>query len=87
MIIRSLLSIPRAATVDFGRSRGRDMAEIIVRAGSKPGAMMTARAEAMKTIPFREQNVEYVEQMEGNRFMNKWRVKITDEQSMGDMEN
>ena len=86
MIIRSLLSIPRAATVDFGRSRGRDMAEIIVRASSKPGAMLTARAEAIKTIPFREQKVEHVEQMEGNRLMNKWRVKIIDEQSMEDIE-
>lgn len=86
MILRSLLSIPRATTVDFGRNRGDDMAEIIVRAGSKPGAMMTARAEALKTIPFREQKIEYVEQMDQDRFLNKWRVKIVDQKSMSSIE-
>jgi len=82
MMLRALISIPRATVVDFGRSRGDDMAELIVRGATKPGAMVTARMEAAKMIPLREQNVEYVEQMDTNRLLNKWRIKIVDQQSM-----
>lgn len=82
MIFRSLLSIPRATVVNLSRNRGDDMVEVVVRAGSKPGAMVTARVEAFKTIPFREQEVKYVEQLDKDRFFNKWRVEIVDQESM-----
>jgi len=76
------MSLPRATVVDYTRNQGKDEAEIIVRAGSKAGAMMTARLEAFKTIPFREQEVSYVRQMDSDRLMNKWRVRVTDQESM-----
>jgi len=69
----------------MGQSRGKDLAEIVVRAGSKTGAIMTARAEAIKTIPFREQQIEYVEQLDSDRFLNKWRVEISDQESIADL--
>lgn len=80
MILR-LLSAPRATVVDFGRDRGDDMAELIVRAGSKHGAILTARWGSVTLIPLREQKVEYVEQVDSDRFLNKWRVKIVDRKS------
>lgn len=80
-MILKLLSPPRATVVDFGRDRGDDMAEVIVRAGSKPGAIVTARWGALTLIPFREQKVEYVEQLDSDRFLNKWSVKIVDRKS------
>lgn len=80
MILR-LLSSPRATVVNFGRDRGDDMAEVIVRAGSKQGAILTARWGAITLIPFREQKVEYVEQVDSDRFLNKWSVKIVDRKS------
>jgi hypothetical protein len=58
------------------------MAELIVRAGSKPGAMMTARLGAVSLIPLREQKVEYVEQVDSDRLMNKWRIRVVDRKSM-----
>ena len=85
MMIFRLLSPPRANTVGMGQSRGKDLAEIVVRAGSKTGAIMTARVEAVKTIPFREQQIEYVEQLDSDRLLNKWRVEISDQESMADI--
>ena len=84
-MIFGILSSPRATVVDFGRSQGDDMAELIVRAGSKPGAMLTARVESVSMMPLREQKVEYVEQIDSDRFMNKWRVKIVDKKSMSNI--
>lgn len=81
-MIGRLLSPPRANIVDLGRNRGDDMVKVLVRAGSKTGAIVTARVEAMKSIPLREQNVEYVEQLDNSRFFNKWEVDITDQESM-----
>lgn len=80
-MIFGILSSPRATVVNFGRSQGDDMAELIIRAGSKPGAILTARREAMSMIPLREQEVVYTEQMDSDRFLNKWRVKVVDKQS------
>lgn len=86
MVLGRLLTVPRATTVGMERSRGKDMAEIIVRAGSKTGAIVTARLEAVKTIPLREQKVVYTEQLDTTRFFNKWRIEITDQDSVSDME-
>ena len=85
-MIGRIFSIPRATTVGMERDRGKDMAEIIVRAGSKTGAIVTARLEAVKTIPLREQKVVYIEQLDTDRFFNKWRVEISDQESVSDME-
>lgn len=86
MVLGRLFSMPRATTVGMEQSRGKNMAEIIVRAGSKTGAIVTARLEAVKTIPLREQKVIYTEQLDTNRFFNKWRIEIADQDSTSDME-
>lgn len=80
-----LLSPPRATTVGMDRNRGKDLAEVIVRGASKTGAIATARVEAMRTIPLREQQIEYVEQLDSDRLFNKWRVEISDQESMADL--
>jgi hypothetical protein len=85
-MIGRIFTIPRATTVGMERDRGKDMAEIIVRAGSKTGAILTARLEAVKTIPLREQKVVYIEQLDTDRFFNKWRVEISDQESVSDLE-
>lgn len=80
-----LLSPPRASTVGIKRTRGMDTAEIIVRATSKTGAILTARIQAIGTIPLREQQIEYVEQLDTDRAFNKWRVEISDQETMANV--
>jgi hypothetical protein len=85
MILRSLLKVPRATTVDMTRNQGKDEAEIIVRAASKAGAIITARANALSIMPVREQKIEYVEQMDSDRLLNKWKVRVKDQDSMANL--
>jgi len=84
MILRSILSLPRANTVELDRAQGRDMVNIVVRATNKTGAIATARLEALKTIPLREQQIESVRQKDTDRLFNKWVVEISDKESMSD---
>jgi len=84
MILRSMLSLPRATTVGLDRIQGRDMVNIVVRATNKTGAIATARLEAMKTIPLREQQVERVRQRDTDRLFNKWEVEVSDKESMAE---
>jgi len=84
MILRSMLSLPRATTVGLDRNQGRDMVNIVVRATNKTGAIATARLEAMKTIPLREQQVERVRQRDTDRLFNKWEIEVSDKESMAE---
>lgn len=72
----------RANIINLGRDRGDDMVEVLVRASSKTGAIATARLEATKAVPFRDQRVSAVRQLDSNRVFNKWEVDIVDEDSM-----
>lgn len=74
--------LPRSSTIESGRSEGRDTIVKHVRAGSKMGAMLTARVDAISEIPFRAQRVNRVESMGNARFLDKWKVYIVDEQEM-----
>lgn len=70
--------LPRASTVDFGMKEGKDTVTKVVRASSKPGAMLTARLDAIQSIPLRSQEVARVKIQETDRVFNKWVVEIRD---------
>lgn len=74
--------LPRSTTVDFGRREGKDTITKVVRAGSKPGAILTARLDAAQSIPLRSQSVFRVASKENDRFLNKWEVEIRDENEL-----
>lgn len=74
--------LPRVRTTELGKTDGRDTIEVVVRAASKPGAILTARADAVTSIPVREQSVDRVESLDNDRFLNKWKVEISDTESM-----
>lgn len=74
--------LPRADTTDFGSHNGKDAVTKVVRAASKPGAMLTARVDAIQNIPFRSQEIVEVENLDNNRLLNKWRVLIRDRQEL-----
>lgn len=77
--------LPRATTQKVGRNQGRDSVTKVIRATSKPGAIVTARVDALKIIPFRSQHVYRVESKEDNRLFSKWLVEIRDEEVMDDI--
>jgi|APHM01.1.fsa_nt_gi hypothetical protein len=90
-MFRNLLNLPRAHITNFevdrddkvgGQVEKNDTLEVIVRAGSKRGAMLTGRIQAAQMIPFREQSVDRVEQLDSMRFLNKWRITIQDQDSV-----
>ena len=92
-MIRNLLNLPRAHITNFeinredivgGGVEKTETLELMVRAGSKPGAMVTARVQAAQIIPLREQSISVVEQLDTARFLNKWRIEIEDRRSMDD---
>lgn len=74
--------LPRADTVNFGVRNGKDAVTKLVRASSKPGAIITARIDAIQNIPLRSQSVARVEIQETDRFLNKWIVEIRDENEL-----
>lgn len=76
--------LPRATTTELGRSQGKDTITKVVRAASKPGAILTARLDAVQEIPLRSQEVARVNSMGNDRFLDKWTVEIRDTQ---DLEN
>jgi hypothetical protein len=90
MMLRNLLNLPRAHITNFevdkndivgGQVEKTDTLEVIVRAGSKRGAMLTGRIQAAQMIPFREQSIDKVEQLDSTRFLNKWRITVQDQDS------
>lgn len=74
--------LPRSTTTDLGRSQGKDTVTKLVRAGSKPGAIITARVDAIQEIPIRAQEVGMVKSLDDSRFLNKWVVEIRDTQDL-----
>lgn len=90
-MFRNLLNLPRAHITNFeidrddkvgGQVEKNDTLEVIVRAGSKRGAMLTGRIQAAQMIPFREQSIDRIEQLDSMRFLNKWRITIQDQDSV-----
>jgi hypothetical protein len=70
--------LPRADTVEYGMKQGKDSVKKVVRATNKPGAILTARLDAIRNIPLRSQSVARVEIQETDRLLNKWVVEIRD---------
>lgn len=64
---------------------GKESVELAVRAASKPGAVMTARVEAVGTIPFRSQKVVKAQSEDNSRFLNKWSVVVVDTKQAKDV--
>jgi len=77
--------LPRSTTVEIGRSEGRDVVTKLVRASSKPGAMVTARIDALSEIPLRSQRVIVVENLSNDRVLDKWKVEIKDTEDLRDI--
>lgn len=72
----------RTSVSELGRKEGKDTIEIAVRAGSKPGAIITARLSAAQFVPFREQNITRVENRGNDRFLDKWVVEVQDSEGL-----
>lgn len=77
-----MIKMLRSTTVDLGKSQGRDTITKVVRATSKPGAIITARLDAATEIPLRSQRLESVKNLGTSRLFNKWEVELTDEQEL-----
>jgi hypothetical protein len=58
---------------------------VSIRAGSKTGAMLSSRLNAIRTIPLREQEVISVESVSNERFLDRWEVEISDQRSMSNI--
>lgn len=74
--------LPRATTTELGRREGKNTVTKVVRAASKPGAMLTARVDAIGEIPLRAQRVGRVESLGNSRFLDKWVVEVEDRQEL-----
>jgi hypothetical protein len=70
--------LPRAQTVGRGKESGQEVMELVIRASSKPGAIITARLEAARTIPLRSQKVVKADTQDNARFFDKWEVVVAD---------
>jgi len=68
----------RAQVIGMGQKNGKDTVEIVVRAASKTGAILTARAAAIRTIPLRDQRLANVSNNDNERVLDKWVVEISD---------
>lgn len=77
--------LPRANTVKFGQREGKDTVTKIVRGASKPGAILTARLDAMQEVPIRSQEVVRVESLGNDRFLDQWEVEISDRKELEDL--
>jgi len=74
--------LPRANLTGLEREQARDVAVVEIRAGSKMGAVLTARVESARSIPLRDQEITRVENMSNDRFLDKWRVHVRDTEGM-----
>lgn len=72
----------RGSVTSFERDQGKDVAVVVVRAGSKMGAALTARLTSMQLIPFREQEVVSMKNLSNDRFLDKWEVRVKDSESL-----
>lgn len=72
----------RGNITNFGNVNGKETAEVTVRAGSKPGAVVAARLRAMSIIPMREQAVGEIRNMSNMRFFDQWVVTIQDKKEL-----
>jgi len=75
----------RSTTVDAGKAQGKDSVTKLVRASSKPGAIITARVDAIGQIPIRSQKIGVVQNKGNSRFLDKWKVEIRDKQELEDL--
>jgi len=74
--------LPRSTTVEFDKIDQRETVTKMVRAASKPGAILTARVDAVRQIPLRSQDVTKVNSKGESRFLNQWEVEIQDRKDL-----
>jgi len=67
---------PRATVVSFEKFDAKDRAKVNVRAGSKIGAVLSARINTATFIPIRDQNVISAKVKDTERFFNVWEVEV-----------
>lgn len=68
----------RAQVVGMQDRQAKDTVKVVVRAGSKFGAIATARLAVIRTIPLRNQELFDVVNTSNTRFFDKWEVEISD---------
>lgn len=70
--------LPRAQITTQGKDNGMDTVKVMVRSGSKMGAVATARVEAAQSIPLRSQEVVSASTSSNARFFSSWEVEVAD---------
>lgn len=73
---------PRSTVLDHNRMDAKEQMQIAVRAGSEMGAVVAARIEAARLIPFRDQEVIEISNADNARFFNVWKVTVRDRNSI-----
>lgn len=76
------MPILRTEVTGFGNERGKETERINVRALSKVGAIMTARARAISLIPYKDQEVVEVNNLSNERFFDQWEVTVRDKNEL-----
>lgn len=71
---------PRATIINSRRIDAKEEVEVSVRAGSKLGAILSARIAAARFIPFRDQQMMQATSEDNERFFNVWKVRIRDKE-------
>lgn len=75
----------RTEITEFSNEKGKETERVQVRAASKVGAIMTARARAISLIPFKEQEVVFVNNKSNERLLDQWEVVIRDKNTLEDI--
>lgn len=67
---------PRATLTDFGKFNAKDRAIVNVRASTRMGAILSARANSASFIPMRDQVLVSAKIKDTERLFNVWEVTI-----------
>jgi len=72
----------RGTIVEMGKDEGRDSVDVVVRAASKFGASLAARAASTTVIPTREQEVVEIRNISNSRLFDQWMVTVRDRKEL-----
>jgi len=72
----------RGNIVEFGKTNGKETVLVVVRAASKPGAIIASRLRAASTIPLREQRISEVRNVSNMRLFDQWEIEVQDKKEL-----